>query len=251
VTAYSIDYQAASQEIAEDAEKIKRNRLLKEIYLDFYRRILNEIPVSEFPRTLELGSGGGFIKDLASHIITSECVAVPKVERVVDACRLADAFGANELDAICALNVFHHVPDAAAFLHGASRVLRRGGRIVLIEPWFTPLGQWFHRWIHHEPSVNDPGFWGVVGQGRMVAANTRLPTSVFRDSDARFREEFPILRIAKREPFHKWLYLFSGGLRLNTRVPNWLARRLVEWDRRIAMGNQFLGIFGLIVVERL
>jgi hypothetical protein len=136
------------------------------------------------------------------------------------------------------------------FLRGAERVLRRGGRLVLVEPWYTPVGQWFHRALHHEPTVDDPSFWGIVGHGRLAGANTRLPTSVFRDSDARFGREFPALRIAKREPFHKWLYLLSGGLRLNTRVPRRLARRLVELDRRTARGNEALAIFAVIVVER-
>ncbi|MGA7124517.1 MAG: methyltransferase domain-containing protein [Polyangiaceae bacterium] len=244
-------HEAAPQEIGADAAKIKKNRLLEEIYRDFYARISSEIPPHEFPRTLELGSGGGFFKELAPHVTTSECVSVPGIERVLDACRIEEAFGEGELDAICALNVFHHLPDAAAFLRGASRVLRPGGKIVLVEPWFTPVGQLFHRVIHHEPFVDDPNFWGVVGEGRMTAANTRLPTSVFRDSDERFRREFPALRVVKREPFHKWLYLLSGGLKLNTHVPRPLARRLVTWDRRFSLGNELLGVFALVVVDRI
>jgi SAM-dependent methyltransferase len=240
----------APEEIGSDAATIKKNRLLEEIYGDFYARILREIPPGEFPRALELGSGGGFFKELAPNVTTSECVSVPGIERVLDACKIDEAFAERELDAICALNVFHHLPNPAGFLRGASRVLRPGGRIVLVEPWFTPVGQLFHRFIHHEPFVNDADFWGVVGEGRMTAANTRLPTSVFRDSDERFGREFPALRVVKREPFHKWLYLLSGGLKLNTHVPRFVARKLVDWDRRIPTGNQLLGIFALIVVER-
>lgn len=176
-------------------------------------------------------------------------MSAPGVQRVVDACRINEAFTPAELDAICALNVFHHLPDVSAFLKGASTVLRPGGRAVLVEPWYTPLGQWFHRVLHHEPSVDDPNFWGVVGAGRLAAANTRLPTSVFRDCDERFRREFPALSIVKREPFHKWLYLASGGLAFNTRVPARVARRLVAWDRHLP-GDRLLGIFALIVVER-
>ncbi len=247
--AYSPDYEAAPGEIGRDALRIRENKLLEEIYVDFYGRILSEIPAHEYPRALELGSGGGFLKERAPHVLSSECVAVPGIDRIVDAGEIGSAFEAGALDAICAVNVFHHLPDAAAFLRGVSRVLRPGGRLVLIEPWFTRLGQLFHR-IHHEPSVADPGFWGIVGNGRMTAANTRLPTSVFRDSTERFGREFPELRIRKLEPFHKWLYLLSGGLRLNTRVPRFLARRLVDLDRRIATGNRLTGIFALIVVER-
>jgi SAM-dependent methyltransferase len=250
MTAYGTSLSEAPGEIAVDGRKIRKNRFLEAIYRDFYARILREIPAHEFPRTLELGSGGGFLAEVAPHVITSECVSVPGVQRVVDACTVADAFAPGELDAICALNVFHHLPDVTGFLRGASKVLRPGGRAVLVEPWFTPLGQWFHRVLHHEPSVSDPDFWGVVGAGRLSAANTRLPTSVFRDSDERFRREFPALAIVRREPFHKWLYLLSGGLAFNTQVPGRVARRLIEWDRRLP-GDRLLGIFALIVVERM
>jgi SAM-dependent methyltransferase len=250
VNAPGTDWSSAAKEIERDAGRIRKNAFLEEIYRDFYARIVAEIPAATFPRTLELGSGGGFLSEIAPHVTTSEPVPLEGVERVVDACNIEASFGEAELDAVCALNVFHHLPNAAGFLRGAQRVLRPGGRIVLVEPWSTPLGQWFHRAIHHEPYVNDPTFWGIVGEGRLAGANTRLPTSVFRDSDERFAREFPALRIVKREPFHKWLYLFSGGLKLNTRIPRFLARRLVELDRRTPGGNDALAIFGLIVVER-
>jgi len=122
--------------------------------------------------------------------------------------------------------------------------------LCLVEPWFTPLGQWFYRAIHHEPSILDPDDWRIAGEGRLGGANSRLPTSVFRGSDERFAREFPELEIIKREPFHKWLYLVSGGLRLNTRVPRSLSRALVELDERIEFGNRWTGLFALIVVER-
>ena len=172
------------------------------------------------------------------------------MDRTVDACCIGEYFDAESLDAIADFNVFHHLPDAAGLLRGASRVLRKGGRLCLVEPWFTPVGQWFYRAIHHEPSVLDPNDWSIVGEGRLGGANSRLPTSVFRDSGERFGREFPDLTIVKQEPFHKWLYLASGGLRLNTRVPRVLAKGMVALDRRLHLGNRLTGLFALIVVER-
>lgn len=239
-----------AREIDADADKIRRNALLEEIYRDVYRRILAEVPADSFPRLLELGSGGGFLREYAPHAITSECVPTARVDRVVDACRIDAHFDAEALDAIVAFDVFHHLPDVSGFLRGASRVLRPGGRVVMVEPWFTPVGQWFYRVLHHEPSVLDPDDWTLRGFGRLGGANSRLPTSVFRDSDARFAREFPSLVVRKREPFHKWLYLASGGLRLNTHVPRFIARRLVALDRRVHTGDGLLGLFALIVVER-
>lgn len=246
---YGAEGADAQGEVNDHAGRIRENQLLESIYLDVYRRILGEIPVASHPRVLELGSGGGFLRELAPHVITSEIEPVTGVDRVVDACRIEAHFPPASLDAIVAFNVFHHLPDVQAFLDGASRVLGPGGRIVMVEPWFTPLGQWFYRAIHHEPSLLDPDAWRLVGSGRLEGANSRLPTSVFRDSDPRFSREFPTLRIVKREPFHKWLYLLSGGVTMNTHVPRFLARRLVELDRRIKLGDAALGIFGLIVVE--
>jgi SAM-dependent methyltransferase len=237
-------------EIAQDASRLRQNAFLYEIHRDFYRRILHELSEAEYPRVLELGSGGGFLRDLAPRVISSDCVMAPGIDRVVDACQLSEHFGAGELDGICAVNVFHHLPNPSQFLRGATGVLRAGGRIVMVEPWCTPLGQWFHRLIHHEPFVADPSFWGIVGMGRLTAANTRLPTSVFRDSAERFRTEFPNLRIAAIQPFHKWLYLLSGGLRFNTRVPLSLARILIAADVRTRFADSFAAIFALIVVER-
>jgi len=247
---YGVDLRAAPDEIAADASKIRRNAFLEEIYLDVYERILREVPASEFPRTLEIGSGGGFFAQLAPHVTTSDCAPGPGVSRVVDACRLGEAFEPGTLDAITMFNVFHHLPDVAAFLAGAAHVLRRGGRVVMVEPWFTPLGQWFYRVLHHEPYASDPNDWRIRGEGRLAGANSRLPTSVFRDGDERFAREFPGLRIVRREPFHKWLYLFSGGLRLNTRVPRVVARAAVRFDRAVRRGDPTLGLFALIVVER-
>jgi len=250
VKAYGFHSALAESEIREDAAKLRRNALLEEIHRDVYRRILAEVPAARFPRLLEVGSGGGFFRDFAPHAITSECVGVEGIDKVVDACRLSDFFEAGSLDAISGFNVFHHLPDAAGFLKGACRVLRPGGRIALVEPWFTPAGQWFYRVLHHEPYRKNPDDWSLAGEGRLAAANSRLPTSVFRDSGPRFAREFPELAVLKRESFHKWLYLLSGGLRLNTRVPRPIARRLVNADRRTKAGNEWFGIFATIVLEK-
>jgi hypothetical protein len=107
------------------------------------------------------------------------------------------------------------------------------------------------RKLCNHPALLDPDDWNIAGVGRLEGANSRLPTSVFRDSDARFARSFPALRVVKREPFHKWLYLASGGLRLNTHIPRPIARALVAADRALHPGDAATGLFARIVVERL
>jgi len=232
------------------SQRIRANRFLYAIYLDVYGRLLAEVPRERFPRLLEIGSGAGFLREVAPHVITSDCVAGPGIDRVVDACRLEASFAPAALDAIVAFDVFHHLPDVEGFLRGAARVLRPGGRIALVEPWFTPLGQWFYRLLHHEPSVLDPDDWTLRGEGRLGGANSRLPTSVFGDGLERLRRVVPELRVVKRAPCHKWLYLLSGGLRFNTHVPRAVGDWLLWLDRRTAALDALAGIFAVIVVER-
>lgn len=239
------------REISDAAGRIEANPLLLAIYRDVYRRLSESVPAERYARVLELGSGGGFLRDVMPRVITSECVSVARVDRVVDACKIDEAFEPDSLDAIVAFNVFHHLPDASGFLRGAQSVLRPGGRIALIEPWFTPVGQWFYRALHHEPWVADSNDWTLRGKGRLDGANSRLPTSVFRDSDPRFAEEFPALRITRRQPFHKWLYLLSGGLKLNTHVPERIAQRLIALDREHPSSDDTFGIFAEVIIDRI
>ncbi len=236
--------------LLEHARRIRQNAFLYEIYRDAYQRLASELPQPAYGRVLEIGSGGGFLKSVLPHVVTSDCVTGPGIDRAVDACALSASFEANSLDAIAAYNVFHHLPNVEAFLTGAEHVLRSGGRIVLVEPWFTPIGQWFYRAIHHEPVGLDPEDWTVHGAGRLEGANSRLPTSVFLDGRARLAQLAPRLHVVRCTPFQKWLYLWSGGLRLNTRVPAGVARVLLRLDRVTSSLDTLFAIFALIIVEK-
>ena len=244
------DGPCGAAEILTDAGKIRRNRLLYEIYVDVYDRILSEVPRERFPRLLEIGSGGGFLRSFAAHATTTEFVPAPGVDLVLDACRIGKELPAESLDAVVAFDVFHHLPDPSGFLGGLQSVLRPGGRLVLVEPWATPLGQWFFRLLHHEPWHPDPDRWTVVGSGRLSGANSRLPCNVFRDRPERFAREFPRLRIVKAQPFHKWLYLLSGGFSRGQMLPDCLYPAVRLGEKALTPLNHLLGMFMKIQIRR-
>ncbi|HVT05242.1 MAG TPA: hypothetical protein VHL58_17905, partial [Thermoanaerobaculia bacterium] len=101
---YGIDPRLAGAEIQTDAQKIRRNPLLHEIYRDVYARIVAELPRGA-NRILEIGSGGGFLEDFIPGLITSELEPVQGIDQVLDACRLEAYFEEASLDCITGFNV--------------------------------------------------------------------------------------------------------------------------------------------------
>jgi ubiquinone/menaquinone biosynthesis C-methylase UbiE len=51
-------------------------------------------------------------------------------------------------------DVFHHIPKPEAFLKEASRCLRPGGRIVMIEPWICGWSKLVYGYLHQSSVGN-------------------------------------------------------------------------------------------------
>src|SRR5580704_6091748 len=118
---------------AQQARLIRERPLLNYCYDIWYRKLLDDPSVRDSGPgavLLELGSGGSLLKELEPRVITSD-VAPEISERVIDARSLH--FPDGSVDAIFMTHVFHHVPDVRKFLAEATRVLRPGGSVALIE----------------------------------------------------------------------------------------------------------------------
>ena len=99
---------------------IKRKGFLRRLYVDFYKMLIDAIEYNSDRTVLELGSGGGFIKELYPMVITSDVLELPTVDNVFSACQMP--FNDHSLDAIIMVDVFHHIPDVRAFFRGMSKV---------------------------------------------------------------------------------------------------------------------------------
>src|SRR5262249_23113677 len=126
---------------------IREKRFLFRVYQEWYRRIAAEVPPAP-GSALELGSGAGFMNEHIPDLITSEVFPVEGVGRIVDAGDLP--FEAGSLRAVVMTNVFHHLPEPRRFLDEASRCVRTGGRLVMLEPWNTPWSRLIYTRLHHE-----------------------------------------------------------------------------------------------------
>ena len=192
-------------------EIIRTKPFLASVYREWYGKILTRKMSGS--RILEVGSGAGFIAQVDSDIITSELLPITGVDLIADCQALP--FSDATLDGIVMIDVFHHIPRIGAFLAEASRCVRSGGRLDMIEPWVTPWSSWVYRYLHPEPFYLD-GSWEIPPDGPLSGANGALPWIVFERDKARFVREHPDWSMVQFERMMPFSYLFSGGI--STRV---------------------------------
>lgn len=189
---------------------------------------------------LELGSGVGFAAEVVPRLITSDILAYAGLDLVLDARRLPFVTGA--LRAILMCNVFHHIPDVGAFLAECERVLRPGGRVLLVDEHPGVIGAPILRYLHHEPYLPDAG-WAFSPTGPLSGANGALCWIVFQRDRAEFEHRFPGLSIERYQPHTPLRYWLAGGLKRWTLLPPALYGAATALDRGLAAAWPDTGSF--------
>jgi SAM-dependent methyltransferase len=223
-------------------------RAIREVYRGWADRLRH---AGETPApVIEIGAGPGFLKELWPDLISTDVVASPYAERVVDAAAMPFADG--EIGTIVLLDVFHHLPAPATFLQEVARTLRRGGRLVMIEPWMGLAGRIFFRYLHHEDCdlrVDPRAPWGG-GAKNPMDGNAALPFLYFRKNGELERMGLP-LRIAAREPFAALPWLLSGGFQPYSALPESLIGAMERVDVLLSRLPALTATRCLVVVERI
>jgi SAM-dependent methyltransferase len=189
---------------------------------------------------LELGSGGGFARELIPDLITSDIVAYDGVDRIVDATRLP--FAEASLSFIGMLNVFHHIPDVAAFLDEARRCLLPGGRVLIVDQHRGILSTPILRYLHHEPFDDRAPDWRFASSGPLSGANGALAWMVFVRDRQRLAH-WPDLRVVGYTPHTPLTYFLAGGLKRWTLLPGHTMRLSAALDAALLRVSPELGSF--------
>lgn len=245
---YQIPYDLDSPERTIFHGKIiVENRFLHKIYADWYQTLQKHIPASHSGRLVELGSGGGFIKEVIPQVVTSDILDLPDVDAQFSA--LDMPFDDESISALLMINTFHHLPDSRAFLDEADRVLQPGGKIIMIEPANSWWGRKIYQNFHHEDF--DPlGSWQIEQDGPLSDANGALPWIVFERDRSLFVDRYPAFKIGTVAYQQPLAYLLSGGFSFRPIVPAALYPLVKGIDRLLAGLSFNLSLFMLIVVEK-
>ena len=127
-------------------------------------------------------------------------------------CRSQDGAASN----IVMVDVLHHIEFPGMFFREASRALRPGGRLIMVEPAITWGSTLFFRLLHHEP-VRHVGRSARRGRARSAARPLRLQpghSDADRHKRARaFSPDVSSLGISKVDWFSLAVYPLTGGFK--------------------------------------
>ncbi len=229
------------------AKIIQQKPFLKKIYIDFYKKFEKVVSDPEKQVLVELGSGGGFIKEIIGNVITSDVLELPNVDRIFSVFDMQ--FDQGSVDAFFMLDVFHHITNPRAFFREALRCLKAGGRIVMIEPANTWWSRFIYKSFHHE-LFDTQARWELTEIGPLSRGNGALAWIIFSRDRKIFEQEFPSLRIVSMRNHTPLRYLLSGGLTLRQLVPSCTYSIVKAVEFLLSPMNNFLGMFQTIELQK-
>ena len=189
----------------------KEKSLLRLIYKDYYKQALNQIRTDTLYPSLEIGSGGGNIKEIIPECITTDQFIDNKIDQIENIYNLS--FESNSISNIILLDVFHHLEFPRLAINEMNRVLTSKGRIVMIEPAMGLIPKIIFKLFHDEPlGLNLKIKWNEIPKkipnlSEYFAAQS-IPWRAFIKKEFNVEDDFNIKLI---EPISDFAYLASGG----------------------------------------
>lgn len=204
----------------------QEKKILRETYRQWFERIEKDLAPGQ---TLEVGSGIGSFKEFKPEIISSDLSKHDWLDMSLDA--HAIPFGDSSLSNIVMIDVLHHLADPLKFFREAERVLKEGGRVLMIEPYPSPFSYLIYRYFHAEPFLFKVDYFREFQEISKDPweANQAIPYLLFFKYRKRFEQAMNHkFNIIKRDRISFTLYPASGG-----------------FERKALAGNLFIPVLRL------
>lgn len=235
--------------LREQEARWRERPLVRALYGEWFREIAARL--SRQPgESIELGAGIARLQAVAPQVMATDVEPTPWAATVADAEHLpyADASLAN----LVLVDVYHHVPRTSRLLDEAARTLVPGGRLLVLDPYCSPVSHLAYRLGHHErtdlsatPFADDP----ASAADPLASNQARATLELFR-SDAELRRRWPELRLVERRRLALLAYPLSGGFGRRALAPEGVGRALMRLERRLGFLAPLLAFRCLVVLER-
>jgi SAM-dependent methyltransferase len=239
--------QQHNKEIYLNKSSWDKKPALKKSYYELYKKIELQITDKTVGKTLEIGSGIGRIKDIIPYCTTSDIFDNPWLERNENAYQLN--YPNNSLSNIVLFDVWHHLEYPMAFLSEANRVLKPGGKVILMEPDMSMFGKFVYGNFHHEPL----GLNAAISQEVNAKQNTYFAA---QSSAYRYfvKNEFPDLnihwKVKKVSRITSFAYLASGGFSGPSLYPSILYKLVTFIDSILNLAPKLFSARLMVVLEK-
>lgn len=238
-------------EIERNLQSWHRKPVLRRAYRDFHRRIAAHIDHALRGRIVELGSGIGNIRDVIPGAVRTDLFPNPWIDQVENVYRLSFADG--EVSHLIMFDVFHHLRHPRTALRECRRVLQRGGRLIIFDPYVSVAGRLVYGPLHHEPiGFGDP----IVPDAPPAfspdaddyyAAQGNATRVFWRGEHAEILEGWDTIW---RERIGAWPYALSGGYSKPQLYPGFMYGAVSWLDRVMSMVPAVTALRALVVLRR-
>ena len=171
------------------------------------------------------------------------------VDVVADAQQLP--FDSEVFSNIVLFDVLHHLQCPLLFFAEAQRVLKPGGRVIMVEPGITPVSKLLYKMGHEEPvemgwDMNDP--CKVDADKDPYDSNQAIPTILFKRDSQLFLAAVKGFKINSSDWLSLFAYPLSGGFKSWSLLPYKWVHTILKIEEKILPFLGSLMAFRLMVV---
>ena len=223
-----------------------RKPILRAVYNDLYQKIENSALAGD---TLEIGGGIGNFNISSGRIIKSDIQRSTGLDVVADAQQLP--FGNEVFSNIVLFDVLHHLQCPLLFFTEAQRVLKPGGRIIMMEPGITPISKLLYKMGHEEPVEMN---WNMSNPCKVEAnkdpyeSNQAIPTILFKRDSELFLATVKGFKINSSDWLSLFAYPLSGGFKPWSLLPYKWVHTILKIEEKLLPFLGSLMAFRLMVV---
>lgn len=223
--------------------------LVRRMYREWHQMIRQRLSAVS-GLTVELGSGFGSLRETIPGVVLTDVESTPWSDEAVDAENMP--YGDGSVANLVLVDVFHHLARPRRFFDEAARVLAPGGRIVILDPYCSPVSTVAYRLFHRERTdLNAPALEDdlSVGASPLDSNQARATLVFFRYLD-QFERSWPQLAVLERKRLALLAYPLSGGFGGRRLAPGFTHRPLAAAERLLQPLAQLLAFRCLILLER-
>lgn len=226
-------------------------KLLREIYSEWYEKILNDLSIVN-GKTVELGGGGGNFKQFKKDVISADIVKLDWLDMCFDAHDMP--FEENAVSNLVMIDVLHHLNDPVKFLNESYRVLNSGGRLIMIEPFPSPFSLIIYKNFHPEPFDKNADYFLNVNENSDKDpwdSNQAIPYLIFYKHLNKFKDLFSSkFEIISKEKFSFVLYPSSGGFENKQMIPDFMTGFMKIIEKSLTPLRDLLAFRCYVVLEK-